>query len=309
MDYFLAPKPLEIAYSLFWLPAAIMATAGLVQSMVQRRNDKKNIERQQAANSALSAQEFNQNQKAISEMNKYNDPSSQMMRLQGAGLNPNLIYGSGASGASGSQGAPARYQGRETDMSLSAPNFSAVGNIPEMISQYQNFQLTQAQIDQTKANTAKIQEQTITEPVARALKDLLRRKGDTEIQKIMALLPYQASAAESQAARQKIGIGLDAQKLSNLRQDELLKLLQREETGGRIGMQSAQKKLMEASTQNKQAELIYQRYKNEWMKAGFTTSDDLGFRFIIRMLNESGLIDSIGPFLKELGGKLKNWKP
>lgn len=38
--------------------------------------------------------------------NEYNHPSAQLARLREAGLNPNLLYGQGVSGATGSSGAP-----------------------------------------------------------------------------------------------------------------------------------------------------------------------------------------------------------
>lgn len=68
------------------LVAAVAAVAGAVI------NNNANKKRQREANEANVA-----NQQAMWEQtNEYNDPTNQMMRLQKAGLNPNLIYGSGA---------------------------------------------------------------------------------------------------------------------------------------------------------------------------------------------------------------------
>lgn len=66
--------------------AGIVAIAGAVM------NNQSNKKRQEEANKANLA-----NQQAMWEQtNEYNDPTNQMMRLQKAGLNPNLVYGSGA---------------------------------------------------------------------------------------------------------------------------------------------------------------------------------------------------------------------
>lgn len=76
--------------------------------------------------------------------NKYNDPSAQMARLKAAGLNPNMIYGSGTAAATGS-GAPAsppKYSPADQEYNIQAPS-SALS----MLSQYQN-------IEKTKADTA-----------------------------------------------------------------------------------------------------------------------------------------------------------
>lgn len=51
--------------------------------------------------------------RAIREQNAYNTPTEQMRRYQAAGLNPNLIYGSG-SGSSGNQTSLGDYQGVKT---------------------------------------------------------------------------------------------------------------------------------------------------------------------------------------------------
>lgn len=74
--------------------------------------------------------------------NEYNTPANQMMRLREAGLNPNLIYGSGASGATG--------------ISRSAPEARAGGMSSDKIfaglQAYQALKLNQAQVEQVNAN-------------------------------------------------------------------------------------------------------------------------------------------------------------
>lgn len=302
LSIFAPPKG---AIYLFWLPAAIAATAGLVQSWHNRRNDKANIKRQQQANAALSAQEFAQNTESMRMLNQYNDPSAQMARLQQAGLSPSLIYGSGAGGASGNQSSAPQYRARETNMSMSPIQ------LPDMISQYQNFQMKQAQIDNVKANTENLQERTISEPVARWLKQTLGEKSASEREKLLALMPHQLSVAESQATRGQLGIASDTQKLQNLRQDELLKILVGQQKTQQMGTESIRQGLLSAETEKKQAELLFQRYKNEWIKQGVTTSDNLMVRMFVKMLNETGMSISDGwEKLKETGGKIlrpENW--
>lgn len=69
--------------------ALIAAAAAIGGALLTNRSNKK---RQEEANRANLA-----NQQAMWEQtNEYNDPTNQMMRLQKAGLNPNLVYGSGA---------------------------------------------------------------------------------------------------------------------------------------------------------------------------------------------------------------------
>lgn len=66
--------------------AAISAASGINNSMIEVSGSKR------------------QNRRAIefwNMQNEYNHPRQQMQRLQEAGLNPNLVYGGGVSGASG----------------------------------------------------------------------------------------------------------------------------------------------------------------------------------------------------------------
>ncbi|AXH75909.1 MAG: DNA pilot protein [Microviridae sp.] len=70
--------------------AAISGIANIGSSLVQNAGNRKSQKRAEKANINF-----------WNLQNEYNDPSSQMARLRRAGLNPNLIYGSNASGASG----------------------------------------------------------------------------------------------------------------------------------------------------------------------------------------------------------------
>ncbi|AXH77707.1 MAG: DNA pilot protein [Microviridae sp.] len=58
-------------------------------------------------NKKLAEQAFQRNYQQVSEMNKYNEPTSQMSRFKSAGLNPNLIY---TQGNPGNQTQLARYE-------------------------------------------------------------------------------------------------------------------------------------------------------------------------------------------------------
>lgn len=69
-----------------WLPAAISTVGSMVQSLFERRSEKK---------------QYNK-------MLEYNTPKAQMQRYSDAGLSPYLIYGQGSSG-NASTPAPADY--------------------------------------------------------------------------------------------------------------------------------------------------------------------------------------------------------
>ncbi|AXL14942.1 DNA pilot protein [Microviridae sp.] len=90
--------------------------------------------------------------------NEYNDPSSQMKRLQAANLNPNLIYGNGAGGASG-QASPIKTPDVQSAQ-FKTPDFSGIGQAGEsLIQKFYDIEIKKAQIDNLKAdNTVKLED-------------------------------------------------------------------------------------------------------------------------------------------------------
>lgn len=111
--------------------AAIAAIAAIGGAIMNNQSNKK---RQEEANKANIA-----NQQAMWEKtNEYNDPTNQMMRLQKAGLNPNLIYGSGAPYNT------AQNQNMPDMKSYETQN--PFENLPRMVTDYANVRQQQARI-------------------------------------------------------------------------------------------------------------------------------------------------------------------
>lgn len=80
-------------------------------------------------------------------MNEYNSPAAQMERLKAGGLNPNLVYGQGATTTSANvrSSSPPGYHGN--------PNRYDFGNIaPSLMAQYE-IELKKAQTDNVKQQT------------------------------------------------------------------------------------------------------------------------------------------------------------
>lgn len=83
-----------------------------------------------AANQQKRANQFNIDM--WQRMNEYNSPQAQMARLKNAGLNPNLIYGQGASGASGNTSNAPTFE------KLAEPGYSPL-DIPSALGSLQSF--------------------------------------------------------------------------------------------------------------------------------------------------------------------------
>ena len=87
-----------------------------------------------------SKQAFERNIAAWSMNNAYNDPAQQMMRLKAAGLNPNLVYGSGSVAGNTSGAATSAPMSRSSKLSVG-----------DQILQGQQLLANEATIENTRA--------------------------------------------------------------------------------------------------------------------------------------------------------------
>lgn len=118
--------------------AGIGATSSLVNSFVSNAQSKK-----------LMAKQFHYQKKMWQMENEYNKPVNQMARLQEAGLNPNLVYGNGATALGGSMG------------SVSQPSAAGLDINPiNDMSNYQSIVNMMEQEKQIGATTTQIKENT-----------------------------------------------------------------------------------------------------------------------------------------------------
>lgn len=85
--------------------------------------------------------------------NTYNSPQEQMKRLQEAGLNPNLIYGSGSQ--TGGTASPTTAP--QSSFKASAPSFDLGGATGTAFDRYFNTQLKTAQLDNLKKQNDQIE--------------------------------------------------------------------------------------------------------------------------------------------------------
>lgn len=75
--------------------------------------------------------------------NEYNNPKNQMARLEAAGLNPNLVYGSGAVGNTSTQ-TPTYNMPKQEAPKIQLPDILSV------LGMYQDVRQKEAQVDATK---------------------------------------------------------------------------------------------------------------------------------------------------------------
>lgn len=268
------------------LVALIAALAQMGSGLIARNESKKSAQRNLWNALAISEKEFQQNLQMWHLQNQYNTPGQQMARLQQAGLNPNLVYGSG--NVSGNQsGAPPQYRGRTTDMSYTPLQ------IPDMLSMYQNFAMRQAQINNVKAATEATRTKTVNEAIRTGLLETLGKKSIFELDRDQQLAPYQVDSAKSASEKARTSVSVEMQRLKNLSVDEQIKILNQAYAQKRLSIQDVE-------LEKKQAEAVFLKYKNDLREHGIHEGDNILLRMIIRMANEAGfnLMDEAGDLLK-----------
>lgn len=128
--------------------------------------------------------------------NSYNHPSSQMARLREAGLNPNLVYGTGSVVAN------SQSQPRSAESKAWNPETPKV-NFPEMISAYQDFRLRQAQVDNLRVQNDIMLEEVKLKKLGVISQALKNDVGNFDFTQKKKIADYVVQAAEENVRKVK----------------------------------------------------------------------------------------------------------
>lgn len=131
------------------IAGAASASGGLLGNI----GSKKRAKRQHEYNKELAQYSYDKNYAMWLENNKYNSPAEQMKRLQEAGLNPNLVYGTGTV-AGNTSGQIPKYQqeGREEPNMLKGLG-AGVQSAALMAAQIKSIQTTTEEVELKNTNT------------------------------------------------------------------------------------------------------------------------------------------------------------
>lgn len=143
--------------------------------------------------------------------NAYNDPSAQMERLKQAGLNPNLVYGGGATTTASAPSAPQAS-------SATPQRFQGVDALPVM-SAYMDVKMKQAQADLIEEQKNNIIQRTANERIDNLLKtldlDYFGTRNKRSVFELSNLEKYQGTAMELANERQRLQNNLAVQAYIN----------------------------------------------------------------------------------------------
>lgn len=254
-----------------WIAALIAAGASIYSASVANKNNKRTIE----ANKQQAEYAYSKELEMWNRQNDYNNPLAVMNRLKAAGLNPNLIYGSG-SGAGGQASQMPKYNAPTLQY-----NQQPIVNVPEMMGIYQNFAMKQAQINNVKAQTDNINTKTATE-AARTVATtvagkILGQKHDFNSYN----MPYQSGILGNRARQSSYELEAAIRKLGAMDQESVTRGLQQEYL-------RKQMKIADIEAEKREAQAMWEKQKAEWAKMGVTSGDHVLLRMFVRMKNEAG---------------------
>lgn len=133
---------------------------GGIGSAIQARKNRKLArelaQKQQDFQSAEAEKAYQRNLEMWNKQNAYNSPAAQMARLEAAGLNPNLAYGSLGSSTAGT---PPAYNPVSAVQPSDAIYSNPYDSISQMGTNLNANALSDAQVAQTRAQTKNLEEQ------------------------------------------------------------------------------------------------------------------------------------------------------
>lgn len=249
--------------------ALINLGSTIYQSETARNNSKRTVK----ANKDLAEYSYSKDLEMWNRMNDYNNPLSQMQRFKDAGLNPNLMYGQGNGGNSTQM---PKYNAPTVEYKYDAPNIAGV------LSAYQDFSMRQAQINQTKAMTQNIEQRTVSEAINTNILGTKELRSKDEYEQYKYIAPYQNAILGRKANMADADAEMSWRKLYQMDNKDAILELDKRYRQGHIDTQALNQESIAADN-------LFKRYRNEWMKMGITSSDNVAIRAMVRMWNESGL--------------------
>lgn len=221
--------------------------------------------------------------------NEYNTPEMQMQRLREAGLNPNLIYdsGAGAAGNAGSaQKAPIAAQDRASVQNEMAS--MATLNMLPAIAQYQDWQVKKAQIDNINAQT----ENQISQNIGNQLRNFFMEQ-DKPWAKLMSQLKYEDASHRTESANYK--------RLQDMYDYDLRGKTLFEELGSRRNKFDISKYQLEGQKLQNRQRLLEIQLDEQLKPFGMHKGDELWQRIIM-----PHVIKYINPVLNKISSKIFN---
>lgn len=228
---------------------------------------RSNVDRTIAAQRELAEYQYSKDLEMWQRGNEYNAPLAQMERLKAAGLNPNLVYGSG-SAAGNAAGQLPKYSAPNVQYAYKAPvDFMGA------LSAFQDVRMRNAQIEQVNASAQNL------------------RAGAGQRQMDLDYRGPQSRAERDDFSQWLMRHKADSQMLSTQMQRGLFS-----------SQWDAQKQIYERAGLENEArvsDILWKNFRNDFARYGITSGDNVFMRMFTRAWIESG---APLPSLRRTGG-------
>lgn len=188
------------------LGAIIAGGASLLGSALgfgsQKKTNKANMELAKYQNEWQTQENekaYQRNLKMWNLQNEYNSPTQQMARLRSAGLNPNLVYGSGVTG--NSAGSTPQYQPADIKRAELSPYRGWNQGLTDAVSNFLAFRSNRAQVENMEAQNSLIRQQTATEATRQANIAASTARSEFDLSQANRLKDVSVSMAEAQMSK------------------------------------------------------------------------------------------------------------
>lgn len=131
------------------LGSIVQGVSNFGSSLIGASTSRKNTKRTIRAQKELAEYSYAKDKEMWDAANEYNSPSEQMKRLKDAGLNPNLIYGTGSVVGNTSTQTP-KYQQHDPQYKHTPVELP---NVAGILQQFQDLKIKGAQVDNLTAET------------------------------------------------------------------------------------------------------------------------------------------------------------
>ena len=168
----------------------------------QKKTNKANMELAKYQNE-WQAQEnekaYQRNLQMWNLQNAYNSPTQQMARLRSAGLNPNLVYGSGVTG--NSAGSTPQYQPADIKRAELSSYRGWNQGLSDAVSNFLAYRSNRAQVENMEAQNSLIRQQTATEATRQANIAASTARSEFDLSQANRLKDVSVSMAEAQMSK------------------------------------------------------------------------------------------------------------
>lgn len=215
----------------------------------------------------------------IERANKYNSPLQQMQRLKEAGLNPNLVYGSGVNQQSATV--------RSTPPPTVQPNKIDTSSIADTIGLYQQLKMQKVQTDNIKAQTALSEKENLLKDaqIGQIGATTANTKFETYRSKQLLDMVIEKAKLSNMESKQDIELkkkGFDLQ----VSQYELNKLRTNTDVASTVLNMAQKRGLYEGQKLNQNQRNEMNEYNLRLMRQGMNPNDPMYARMLMQFLTK-----------------------